>query len=147
MILEFHVPGVAVPQGSLKGFLVRGKVRLTSDNPRLKRWRRDVSWAAAAALQQHAGPARTLLRGGVRVDALFVLPRPDDVEPGAEHVRKPDVDKLLRGVLDALTAVVWVDDSQVCDAHPHKRYVTATERPHVVVKVAPAAGTPLLEGL
>ena len=30
-----------------------------------------------------------------------------------QKVTKPDLDKLLRSVLDALTGIVWVDDSQV----------------------------------
>lgn len=40
----------------------------------------------------------------------------------AHPMTKPDVDKLLRAFLDALTGVVWKDDSQVTDAITRKRY-------------------------
>ena len=38
------------------------------------------------------------------------------------HTKKPDVDKLLRAVLDALTGIVWVDDSQVAFATANKTF-------------------------
>jgi Holliday junction resolvase RusA-like endonuclease len=33
-----------------------------------------------------------------------------------------DVDKLLRAICDALTGICYDDDSQICDAHPSKRF-------------------------
>lgn len=37
---------------------------------------------------------------------------------------KPDLDKLIRAVLDALTGIVYLDDSQVIGIHASKRYDT-----------------------
>jgi Holliday junction resolvase RusA-like endonuclease len=49
---------------------------------------------------------------------------------------KPDADKLLRAIGDALTGVVWVDDSQVCDAYVSKQWddVGGGERVEVTVR-------------
>jgi Holliday junction resolvase RusA-like endonuclease len=38
------------------------------------------------------------------------------------HVSKPDIDKLLRAVLDPLTGIVMVDDSRVAYVTASKRY-------------------------
>lgn len=38
------------------------------------------------------------------------------------HTKQPDVDKLLRALMDALTGIVWVDDSQVSFVAVNKSY-------------------------
>ena len=38
------------------------------------------------------------------------------------HVKKPDVDNLLKSVMDALNGVAWTDDSQVTTAVTSKKY-------------------------
>lgn len=38
----------------------------------------------------------------------------------------PDVDKLLRALLDALADIVWANDSQVTDGHTRKRFAVPT---------------------
>jgi len=41
---------------------------------------------------------------------------------------RPDIDKLSRAVLDALTGIVFSDDAQVADLQAHKFFADA-ERP------------------
>jgi len=48
-------------------------------------------------------------------------------------VTRPDVDNMVKLVCDALTGVVWNDDTQVCSIHVHKRY--CTDRPRTIVTV------------
>lgn len=125
--IKFFVPGVPVPKGSAKGFVVKdkksGKPRaiVVQDNKeKQKPWASDISYHAS---KFHTGP---LLAGPVALSLQFVMPRlkghygsgknKDVLKPGAPywHIVKPDTDKLIRCVKDALTGVVWVDDSQVC---------------------------------
>lgn len=115
--LQFDVPGVPQPQGSTKSFVRGGKVITTSDNARLRPWRDAVCWHAREAI---AG--RPQFDGPVVVSAIFWLPRPAGhfgrrgLLPSApvHPFRKPDLDKLVRGALDALSeAGVWRDDAQV----------------------------------
>jgi Holliday junction resolvase RusA-like endonuclease len=47
-----------------------------------------------------------------------VLPRYTDAWPD----RRPDIDKLARSILDALTGLVWRDDGQVVILDVAKRY-------------------------
>lgn len=60
----------------------------------------------------------------VSVRITFLMPRPKTVKRHMPTV-PPDVDKLCRAVLDALTdAGVWVDDSQVVDLGATKIYTS-----------------------
>jgi crossover junction endodeoxyribonuclease RusA len=136
--LVFTVFGVAQPQGSAKAFMPKGArfPIVTSDNPQLKGWRQLVAQAASRALKG----AGVFLEGPVRVCADFSLPRPKSIggKPKA-HVTRPDVDKLARAVGDALTGVVWRDDSQVVQLKVTKAYARVGESPHAVIAVSEIA--------
>lgn len=137
MTLDFTVPGIAVPQGSMVPFIdqASGQARVKSDNPKLARWRRDVATAARTELWCRPRDQRQLLAGPVLVRLRFWLPRPKSLPKRVvEHVTKPDLDKLVRAVFDALTGVVWVDDNQVVRVDARKRYEVAGG-PHVEVSV------------
>jgi Holliday junction resolvase RusA-like endonuclease len=156
--LTITVIGKPQPQGSVKAFVPTHKggapvrrpdgsivVNLTSDNPALKQWRDRVSDEAlrAGAIEPTPGVA-------FEVDCIFLLERPKahcgtgrnegTVKLGAPAwpVVRPDVDKLLRAVLDALTGRVWADDAQVVVATAQKCYVSPAETPRVVIVVHPA---------
>jgi len=47
--------------------------------------------------------------------------------------QKPDVDKLVRSILDSLTGVVYTDDSQVVIVTAYKKY-GAPERVEIVAE-------------
>lgn len=82
----------------------------------VKPWRVDVAWAAREAFL-------TPFDGPVRLELGFVMPRPKSAPkrstPAA--VKRPDLDKLVRAVMDAVTGVVVVDDSQVVHLVATKR--------------------------
>lgn len=136
--LVFTVFGVAQPQGSARAFMPKGSrfPIVTSDNPQLKGWRQLVAQAASQAL---AG-AGQFEEGPVRVVAEFYLPRPKSLkDKPAPHMTRPDVDKLARAIGDALTGVVWRDDSQVVQLKVSKFYAGVGESPRAVIAVTPLA--------
>lgn len=98
---------------------------LTSDNPDLKKYRQKVAKAATDAIKL-AGLAIPVLdkSEAVNVTIHFVFVRPESVKASKRPypVVKPDIDKLMRAVLDSLTDVVYVDDSQVVEAKITKDY-------------------------
>ncbi len=62
--------------------------------------------------------------GPVGIDLHFGLPKPKSA-PKKRRVwpdKRPDLDKLTRAVLDALTYVVYADDSQVVEIRATKDY-------------------------
>jgi crossover junction endodeoxyribonuclease RusA len=130
MRVRFTVPGLPVPQGSKR--VVRGRL-IDANGATLRPYRALVADAAAQALGG-ALSAHEPTREPVSVSVRFVLPRPRGHYGTGRNAgvlkasaplwptTKPDVDKLCRAVLDALTAVVWVDDSQVVVLDADKMY-------------------------
>lgn len=117
--LSFTVIGVARPKGSTKAFMRPGMKFpvVTSDNKSVKGWEQSVR----AAIQQYA--AGVFFQGPVTVRILFELPRPQSLPKRVTvHLKKPDLDKLARGSLDAMKGVLWTDDSQVIELHVRKTY-------------------------
>ncbi len=130
MTLSFFVPGKPVPQGSKRHV---GNGRMVEMGKDLKPWRESIRWAA---LERSHGPL--MYEGPVSVRLQFVMPRPASAPkrkttPG---IKRPDVDKLIRSVLDALSSAgVWRDDSQVVEVYASKRIAELTESPGVSVLV------------
>jgi Holliday junction resolvase RusA-like endonuclease len=131
--LFVRVAGIPIPQGSMRGFVRGGRAILTSDNPRLRFWRRDVTIALAEA---RAGVCFT---GPIRLIVTFALPRPTGhfgrrgllpSAPARPIGARDDLDKFVRAIGDSATdAGVWQDDGQVVELHADKRWAGREEGP------------------
>lgn len=129
--MRFVVVGTPAPQGSKKAFVVKGPkgpraVLIDDDKPGLKVWRDAVAAAARAAMLADDSPFRTIpAQVAVKLEVEFRVLRPASV---SEEERpfpsvRPDGDKYLRAVMDALTtAGVYVDDGQVVKFDVEKVY-------------------------
>lgn len=138
-MLTFTVYGVAQPQGSSKAFVPKGWTRaiVTSANPKNKGWRQLVAEGASRALEGR----RSALQGPVRLQVDFFLPRPKSLPKGVQqHTKRPDADKLVRSVCDALSKVAWQDDSQVIEIHAKKQYAAVGDIPHATISVSEIHG-------
>ncbi len=132
--IAFSVPGQPRPQGSHRVLVgPDGRTRvLESAGRALAEWRSAVAWAARIASRGRP------LEGPVAVEATFLVPRPRR-PAGALPARRPDLDKLLRALLDGLVAGRAIsDDSQVTDVWCRKRY--AEGPPETLVEVRPLEG-------
>ncbi len=141
MIIEFDVVGEALPAGSKatfpvldkQGGLVRTKTgriltRAKHANPKT------ADWMAAVAQQARKVYTGELLAGPIRLELWFYKPRPNDQYGTGRNAgklkasapeyptKRPDVVKLARAVEDALTGVLWKDDSQGVTVCLHKRW-------------------------
>lgn len=121
LVLSLAVGGDPKPQGSKKAFVVKGRAVMIDDNkPALKKWRDAVAKAARAALS--VAEIHEPAKGALAVAIEFRFVRPKSVRRELPHVQ-PDIDKLQRAVLDALTtAGVWKDDGQVTTISARKIY-------------------------
>jgi crossover junction endodeoxyribonuclease RusA len=138
MRLEFTVYGVAQPMGTKRAFMPKGWTRpiLTDSNRSLKSWQLLVREAANAAIHQLPAHERGLLLGGVRLTLACYLPRPQLLPKRVTaHTKAPDLDKLTRGLADALTQVVYRDDSQIVELVASKHYAPSGDVPHMDIKV------------
>jgi crossover junction endodeoxyribonuclease RusA len=112
-VISFFVPGTPKPQGSKRAFLhktTKKPIMVESGGKPLTDWRGDVKRAAMEAMGD-----RPLFEGPVGISLGFELNRPKS-HPKTRPtwpIARPDIDKLGRSVLDALTAVCFKDDSQV----------------------------------
>jgi Holliday junction resolvase RusA-like endonuclease len=120
--LRGTIPGRPEAKGSLR---VGKHGQVFSANPRLKAWQQRVG-LAVSAWRQGAPP----LEGPVALTVDFVFDRPPSHFTKGGRLRKgaplapgrPDLDKLIRGLLDGLTGVLFKDDAQVCELDATKAY-------------------------
>ena len=114
-VATFTVQGKAVTQGN-HAVSRAGRI-YDKSGPQLRAWREAITWEARGKMR-----ARPAVEGPVGVRLEFVLPAPKR-KVRAHPITKPDIDKLTRAALDALTAArVYVDDAQVIDLHVTKSY-------------------------
>jgi crossover junction endodeoxyribonuclease RusA len=130
MEIAFDVIGRPSPQGSKKSI---GNNRFVESSKYLPAWRNAVKIAAENAVISE-GWAR--VSGPVELEVMFYLDRPSSVSPvkRPQPTVPPDLDKLVRGVGDALTGVVYDDDSQVIRCLAWKMYAD-TRVPGAFIRV------------
>lgn len=138
MAIRFFVEGLPIAQGSKKAFMRKGArfPTLVESAKGLKPWREHVA--------QEGKKQRSKVTGPVRVQLEFIFPRAKShfgtgrnekkLKPSAplHHTKKPDIDKVTRAVLDAITNVVIEDDSCVVQLEASKRY---GQKPGCVITV------------
>lgn len=141
---KFRVEGEAVPQGSMVAFISKttGRAMMKPGNEKaLKAWRRHVAQTASASRPPWL---REPYDGPVYVALLFVRERGNDYLTDGHTLRKgarrfpdtaPDIDKLTRAMLDALTDVAFTNDARVVTCVAMKRYAEIGERAHVDVDI------------
>jgi Holliday junction resolvase RusA-like endonuclease len=137
--LSFFVPGNPAPGGSKRAIpIYRGKkgakvwtgkvAVIDSAGQRNKDWRSAVATVAfEAARDAQFKP----LEGAVRLELHFKMPRPKahfraghEIKLSAPklHTIRPDAGKLARSTTDALTGILWRDDSQIAQEYVTKVY-------------------------
>ena len=131
--IHFFVAGIPRPGGSKRAYTFKRKdgrtgVRCTDTGKYTAKWRQNV---AAAARQAYRGP---LLTGPLAFAMTFYMPRANShfgtgrnkgvLKASAPkfHTKTPDVTKLVRAAEDALTGIIWQDDSQVVRQENEKIY-------------------------
>jgi len=127
--IRFFVPGVPRPQGSKRAITVKGLAYsvLVEQVKGVEKWRRIVGTVAGNLWRP-----RHPVNGKVTVRLEFIMPwrkAPDKVYP------PDDLDKLCRAILDSLTGVIYVDDSQVTTIEASKRRALQDEEGGVNVEV------------
>lgn len=132
-MIRFSVIGTPVTQGSAKAINHKstGRAVLIQENREdLRAWRSAIRRAAETVAGGQKAPAQT----PVWVSATFLLQRPASVKRFRPSV-KPDLDKLARASLDALSGVLFEDDGQVVSLKVSKQYAIDGRPPGAVFEV------------
>ena len=124
-MIRFQVPGRPITQGNHS----RNRFGAVYDATKgLAAWRTAVGYIAKQTARGR------MVDGPVVVDVVFYVPRPASCPKArTQPTVKPDVDKLSRALLDAITGVLLHDDAQVVQLIARKQY--ATRQPGALVTV------------
>jgi Holliday junction resolvase RusA-like endonuclease len=124
----FEVRGVSpAPKGSYNIVTNRrtGKGMLLPSSKKEKPWRREVT---KTILKHKDCPSGIAVPVEIWLDFAILRPKSVSVRKRPYPIVKPDLDKLQRSTLDALTdSHIIKDDAIITDIHATKRYVTSTK--------------------
>ena len=128
MIFTFYI--TPVPQGRPR-FVKRGNFVQTYDPKTSKEFKCKLK---ELAKEFHMTPSESALD----VSVIFYMSIPKSKskkwrENPPNHIVKGDIDNIIKGTLDALTGIIWKDDSQICMISAHKMY-SDTPRIEMIVK-------------
>ena len=126
-VVVFTARGLPVGQGSMRTVMAAGRAHIVHNHGKaLIDWRLRIGNEAQVAMG-----VEPMIVGPVRVVADFYLPRPKAHSAPDGALRPwapvwapttPDIDKLERALLDALTGVCFADDKQVVSLWCDKYY-------------------------
>ena len=125
------IPGDPKTKGSWVPMTTSSGIKFRPAGKGASKWYKDA--ARAIGEQWEHGK----LEGPIKTRFLFLLPRKKTVKrqfPISKY--DGDVDKLVRAIFDAMTGVVYVDDSQVCDSSEQKRYAPSLSKTGVWVYIS-----------
>jgi Holliday junction resolvase RusA-like endonuclease len=124
--ITITIPGR--PQPLQRHRMARSRSYDTAQNRRNK-------YAVQQAALQVLGAAKPL-SGPLAIEATFAFVRPKSAPKRRTMPEvKPDVDNLVKLLLDALNGVVWRDDAQVVEMRARKIYANV-EQTRLVVRAA-----------
>ncbi len=128
--ITFIVPGEPIAQPRHR--VAKGGAYIKKDHP-IHKWKADI--ASQTLLD---GYANKKIEDPVKLKAIFKMPIPENRKKTASentpHIIKPDIDNLLKAVMDVLTQTgVFKDDNIVYDINASKVYST---EPGVYVEIA-----------
>jgi crossover junction endodeoxyribonuclease RusA len=150
---ELFIPGICRSSGSKRVFPHKSGIPILAPaGEHEKSWKDAVGWS----FMEKYGKLQKIF-GPVKIELVFCMARPRShyrvqngqispyIKPTAPKWAepKPDIDKLMRAVLDSLTGLAWHDDSQVCLAEERKVY---SETPGVQIRIWPLAETEYPDG-
>lgn len=133
--LKIFVPGIPASKGSMS---ISRSGHMYPADKKLKKWSRDISLISKS--KSHDEPTD----GPVSVTLSFYFSKKTNNQ-WTEYTKKPDIDKISRAVLDALTGIIYIDDCQVYHLEAKKLYAEFGHEPGVVIEIRPATQIVLFE--
>lgn len=135
--IRIIVPAIPVAQPRPRAVTVAGQARIVGNPTRHPVTAYKATCRVAAAEVYSGAP----LDKPLSLTLLFVLPRPGAMRwktrpmPRAPHGKRPDVDNLVKGTVDALSGLLWRDDSLLYDVHAKKVIAAGDEQPHTEIVI------------
>lgn len=124
MIVNFEVPGDPVPKGRPR-FARRGTFVQTYTDAKTIDYETHVAMKARLAIGASdplKGPLTVFLYLRYAVPASYSKKRTEACLNGLEYPKRIDLDNCYKSITDAMNGIVYVDDSQIVEAHIRKCY-------------------------
>ena len=133
-MLNFVAFGLPSPGGSKSAFRNprTGKIVVVdAGGKKTRTWRTVVAHAARAAMS-----GGELMQPPLALVIEFRMPRPKNHYKASGEIKadapwfpivRPDLTKLLRSTEDAMTGIVWHDDSQIVEQNIHRTYSSSED--------------------
>ena len=135
--IKFFVAGEPVPQGSTKSFYIKKieKVVTTHGNKSTGVWRQRIATEAQRAqMSDYFFSADR--KYAYSITLIFKFTKPKSIPKKVIYnTKRPDIDKLIRAVLDGITNVLIPDDSLVVAITSKKEYAGENETPGLMVSL------------
>ena len=118
-MIEFFIPGLPVPKGRPK-LSTRGGFARAYTPAKTRDYESHVQTEALKYLSEP-------LEGPLCVSLTFYLPIPSSTPKktpldGLPHIKRPDLDNLLKSVTDGLNGIAYLDDSHIWKLEATKVY-------------------------
>ncbi len=126
--LKFEVPGIPASKGSLN---IGARGQLYPADKKLKGWQN-----ITARMARRAATDEPSIKP-INLSITYYMPqtKPDD---HGEFIKRPDLDKLARAIMDGLTGIIYHDDAQVYHLEAWKLYAPPDSQPGAVIEVSEA---------
>jgi len=115
-LIKFRIVGVPAAKG-------RPRVCMRGRYPVVFNPRKTSEWEKFARLQSIPYRPKEIFTTALRFVMIFLLPRPKNLpKKHTKHIKRPDLDNLIKAILDALQGVFYKDDSQIVTVIASKIY-------------------------
>jgi Holliday junction resolvase RusA-like endonuclease len=138
--LAFTVYCTPAPQGSKRGWVIPGKngakprAIVADANNKTKPYRQLVTQTVIESMQQSSSERPwAVAKVPVWLSLNFYVLKPQSAKKRICPAVKPDIDKLARSTMDALTGLLFADDAQVVELNCSKNY-GSPERVEIVCR-------------
>jgi Holliday junction resolvase RusA-like endonuclease len=145
--ITFFVAGIPKPAGSKTAFAIKKGGVYTGRTVVMDACKKTKSWQATVKAEARKHAPETPFVCAIKVEFTFLIPRPKShfgtgknsklLKPLApsDPIGKPDVLKLARAVEDAMTGIIYADDSQIIIEDLQKGYDPDHVHCGVLIKV------------
>jgi len=130
-MIRVFVPGIPRPQGSKNAYIRGGRAILVEANKHLPAWRQQITRAVEMANSE----AIDAMQGAIVLNVDFFMPKAKSNKKDSPF-QKPDLDKLIRAIMDSCTKAGAIrDDAQVCAIQATKAWEYEGQEPGVLIEL------------
>jgi Holliday junction resolvase RusA-like endonuclease len=127
--------GEPEPKGNMKGFPRGRHVIITDGNKNLKGWEQAVRYEAQRYVEEHGLSCADAKTTAVVLHVEFSFQKPKSTAKSiVVKTTRPDLDKLIRAIGDALKGIIYDDDGQINMIVAEKKFAQPGQQAGVLIR-------------